>query len=111
MNDFELESKLKSVRVPARTDAYWENFPSQVRAHLPRANAGFAPQNSWLPQFTWRVGFALACAIFALTLWPSFNVFLKNERMLRRELAELPAHLRVLMADEHGLHYLVAEQQ
>ncbi|HVU26377.1 MAG TPA: hypothetical protein VHG71_01410 [Verrucomicrobiae bacterium] len=111
MNDFELESKLKSVRIPARTETYWENFPSRMRAHLPRANAGFTPQNSWLPQLAWRGGFALACILFALALWPSFNVFLKNERMLRHELAELPAHLRVLMADEHGLHYLVAEQQ
>jgi hypothetical protein len=111
MNDFELESKLKSVPVPERADEYWENFPVQVRANLRRVPTEFATRNLLLPQFAWRGGFALACVLFTLVLWPSFNVLLKNERMFRRELAELPKHLRVFMADEHGLHYLVAEKE
>lgn len=111
MNDFELESKLKGIRVPARTDEYWENFPSQVRANLRRAPIELAPRNLSPACLAWRGGFALACVLFVLALWPSFNVLLKNEKMFRHEMAELPAHLRVLMADEHGLHYLIAEKE
>lgn len=111
MNDFELESKLKNVRVPERSEDYWEIFPSQVRANLRHVPTEFASRNLWLPRFAWHGGFALACALFVLVLWPSFNILLKNERMFRHEMAELPAHLRVLMTDEHGLHYLVAEKE
>lgn len=111
MNDFDLQSKLKSVPVPERTDEYWENFPVQVRANLCRAPIELAPRNLSLARLAWPGGFALACALFVLALWPSFNILLKNERMFRRELAELPKHLRVFMADEHGLHYLVAEKE
>jgi hypothetical protein len=42
---------------------------------------------------------AASCAIF------------KDERMLRQQLTQLPNHLRVFMADEHGLHYLIAEKE
>lgn len=111
MNDFELESKLKSVPLPARTEEYWENFPAQVRANFRHAPVKFAPRNFWLPRLAWSGGFALACLIFTLSFWPSVHVFLQGEKTFRRELAQLPNHLRTFMADEHGMHYLVADQQ
>ena len=111
MNDFELESKLKSVPVPARTEDYWENFPAQVRANLRRTPEEFAPRHSWLPRLAWSGGFALAGLIFILSLWSSSHVFLQKEKTFRRELAQLPGHLRVFMQDEHGMHYLVADQE
>jgi hypothetical protein len=109
MNDFELESKLKTVRVPARTDEYWENFPSQVRFNLRRA-AEFAPRKTFLPRLAWSGAMALGVLIFALLILPAFQTLAKNERAFRREMAALPHQLHVLMADEHGMHYLIAEQ-
>lgn len=111
MKDFELESKLKTVRVPARTDEYWEDFPSRVRAELRPVLAARAPRRVFFPRLVRAGGFALACTLFAFVVFPSLQITLKKERALQHELAQLPQHLRVLMADEHGLHYLVAGQQ
>jgi hypothetical protein len=109
MNDSELESKLKSVRVPERADGYWEDFPSRVRAQLPvivATRPRRVPLNGW----TWAGGFAMGCALFALLILPSFQMAVRDSRALHRELAALPYHLHVLMADEHGMHYLIADQ-
>ncbi|MGA2871257.1 MAG: hypothetical protein ABSF34_19105, partial [Verrucomicrobiota bacterium] len=35
----------------------------------------------------------------------------QKERTMRQQLAALPRHLRILMADEHGLHYLIADKE
>ncbi|HEU5396076.1 MAG TPA: hypothetical protein VFV81_02845 [Verrucomicrobiae bacterium] len=110
MTDFELESKLKSVRVPERSPEYWAEFPSQVRVQLHPAFVE-APRRRIWPRLAWSGGLAFACALFAFVILPAINVLLKNEHVIRRELAELPHHLRVFMADEHGLHYLIADQQ
>lgn len=110
MTDFELESKLKSALLPERRPEYWDSFPAQVRAGLSRAPIEYARQHSRLPRLAWGMAFAMVCLIFGLSAWPAFHGFLRNEQMFRRELAQFPDHLRVLMQDEHGLHYLVADQ-
>jgi hypothetical protein len=110
-DDFELESRLKSIRVPERTPEYWENFPSQVRANLRPARATVSFRKTLLPQLAWSGGFALACLLFGAALGPVFQGVLQHEKPFRRELAQLPNHLRVFMADEHGMHYLVADQK
>jgi hypothetical protein len=110
MNDLELKSKLKSVRVPERPVDYWENFPSQVRVNLRRAPVAFALRKTFWPRLAWAGGFAFGCLFLCMTLAP-VHFALKNEKVIRRELAELPNHLRVFMADEHGMHYLIADQQ
>ena len=51
-------------------------------------------------------GLVLSQPLKAVT-WTIF----KNERILRQQLAQLPNHLRIFMADEHGLHYLIAEKE
>lgn len=118
MDDFDLETKLKSVPVPARTEAYWENFPARVRAKLRPDRADWAPRNIWLPRLAWAGGIAYACLIIGLSVWceryprqnPFYSLF-QNGRAIRKELAQLPGHLRVFMQDEHGMHYLVADQE
>ena len=110
MTDLELESKLKTVRVPERSADYWEDFPSQVRVQL-RPVFNQPPRSRVWPRLAWSGGLAFACALFAFVIFPAINVLSKNERTIRRELAELPHHLRAFMADEHGLHYLIADQQ
>jgi hypothetical protein len=116
MTDFELESKLKGVPLPERSEDYWENFPPQVRWRLHRTASKLELRESWFPRFAWRMGVGFACLVIGLLVLnqplkaASCAVF-KNEKIIRQQLAELPTHLRVLMADEHGLHYLVAETQ
>jgi hypothetical protein len=110
MTDFDLESKLKSVPLPERPPEYWNHFPAQVRAGLRRAPIEYATRHSRLPWLAWGGGFAMACVIFSLSAWPAFHGLLQNEKAFRRELAQFPGHLRVLMQDEHGLHYLIADQ-
>ena len=109
MNDFELESKLKSVPVPDRSPDYWEDFPSRVRVQL-RPQFVERQQNVFWPRLAWAGGLAFACVMFAVVL-PAVNTALQKGPALRKELAELPHHLRVFMADEHGLNYLIADQQ
>jgi len=111
MNDFELESRLKSVPVPVRPETHWENFPARVCSQLRPAPAALAPQQNFWPRLAWSGGIALAGLIFALALWPALQAVLRNERAFQRELAQLPGHLRTFMADEHGMHYLIAEPQ
>ena len=116
MNDFELESKLKSVPLPERSEDYWEDFPARVGVQLRRNVLKQAGSESWFPRFAWRMEVGFACLVIGLLvlnqpLKAASCAIFKNERIIRQQLAELPAHLRILMADEHGLHYLVAEKQ
>jgi hypothetical protein len=112
MNDFELESKLKNIPVPERAEAYWENFPAQVRINLRRRAVIAPPRKVWWPRLIWTGGFAAGIA-FGLWLAQSEPVkqAFKQERQFRKELAQFPTHLRILMQDEHGMHYLVADKE
>ena len=116
MNDFELERKLKAVPLPERSEDYWEHFPAQVRANLRRASTRPAAENPWLPRFAWAGTFAV---ILILGIWcaqskPLQTVSVaisKNEKHFRGEFAQFETKLRVLMRDEHGMHYLIAEKE
>jgi hypothetical protein len=109
MSDFELESKLRSVRVPEKADEYWHDFPAQVRLQLRRPPAVERAQTRWMPQWAWSSGLATACVILCLSLWPAFQTVVKGERTLQRDAARFPHQLHLLMADEHGMQYLVSE--
>jgi hypothetical protein len=116
MNDFDLESKLKSVPLPERPEDYWVNFPSQVRLQLRRATSGEEVRENWLPHFAWKMSVGFSCLVLGLfvlgqPLKAASHAIFKNEAVIRQQLAELPHHLRIFMADEHGLHYLVAEKE
>jgi hypothetical protein len=118
MNDFELESKLKTIRLPARTEDYWENFPLRVREKLRPDRADWAPQNNSSPWLAWAGGIAYTCLLVTVSVWcerhPRQNPFyalFQSERAVRQELAQLPGHLRAFMQDEHGMHYLVADEE
>jgi len=108
MNDRELESRLKNVPVPQRSAEYWNDFPSSVRVQL-RHPVATRRRTVW-PRLAWAGGLAFAGLFLFLALWP-VHLVLKNERMFRHQLADLPQHLRTFMADEHGMHYLVADKE
>ena len=110
MNDSELISRLKDVRPPERSTEYWDDFPSRVRVQLRPVSAMRKGETRFFPRLAWVGGLAFACLVLNLTLWPA-HFILKNEKTLSREFAQLPDHLRIFMADEHGLHYLIAEKE
>jgi hypothetical protein len=116
MKDNDLNARLKSVPLPPRSEEYWDNFPSQVRRQLHRCAPELVTGENWLPRFAWKMGLGFACLVVGglvlnqplkAATWTIF----KNERILRQQLAQLPNHLRIFMADEHGLHYLIAEKE
>jgi hypothetical protein len=116
MNDSELNAKLKSVRLPERTEEYWNDFPSRIRWQLPRVTPAPALRESWLPRFAWGMGIGFAglvvgLLVFSQPLKIASNAIFQKEQFVRQQLAALPSHLRVLMRNEHGLHYLIAEKE
>jgi hypothetical protein len=116
MNDFDLDAKLKSVPLPERSEEYWHDFPSQVRWQLHRSPPVQPVHERWLPSFAWKFGVSFAGLVIGLLvlsqpLKAASCAFFQKEQFVRQQLAALPSHLRVFMADEHGLHYLIAEQE
>jgi hypothetical protein len=114
MNDFELESKLKSVPLPERTEDYWENFPSQVRVNLHRAAVKPVRENLWRPRVAWAGSFALAIALVFVCiqfhpLQTASVAINKHERHFRAQLAQLDTGLHVLMFNPQGMNYLLTE--
>ena len=114
MNDFDLESKLKNVRVPERTEEYWNDFPAQVRGQLRRSQPESMPRPVWRPRLAWAGGLALAVALtlVCIQFHPLQSVSLaiaKHEQHFRMQLAQLDAGLHVLMFNPHGMGYLLAE--
>jgi hypothetical protein len=111
MNDFELESKLKSLRVPDRPDEYWEDFPSRVRVQLRRERREFT---AWRPRLAWAGGFALTVALVLVCVQfhPLQTVSLaitKQQRHFHAQLAQLDNGLHKLMLNTDGMGYLLAE--
>lgn len=116
MNDSELERRLKSIPLPERSDDYWEEFPAQVRINLRRAASQPVAENDWLPRFAWAGALAvvLIAGAWCAQSQPVQNVALalsKNENHFRRQFAQFETKLRVLMRDEHGMHYLIVEKE
>jgi hypothetical protein len=116
MNLADLEARLKSVRVPERSEEYWNDFPARVRGQLRRRAPATESRVSWLPQLAWGlgagfVGLVIGLLVLSPPLERASHAIFQKEQFVRQQLAMLPCHLRVLMADEHGLHYLVAEKE
>jgi hypothetical protein len=114
MNDFELESKLRSVRVPERPDEYWDEFPSRVRVQLRRERRESTPLNAWRPRLAWAGGFALAVVmVFACIqfhpLQTASLAIAKQQQHFHAHLTRLNAGLHVLMLNTDGMGYLLAE--
>lgn len=115
MNDSDLESKIKSLRVPGRGDDYWEAFPQQVLAEL-RAKPTEPPvHSSFLPELLWfgRLAFACLMAGFCLAQSPlpkAISRAIRNdEQELRQSITRVDYNLGQLMQDEHGLGNLIED--
>lgn len=112
MKNFDLESKIKSVRVPERDEAFWQTLPQLVVR-----KAVIRPiRNPLCSLFTiLNSKFAFAALVLGLCLWQSrmpqtvSRALVKDEQELRQSLAQFPKRLETLMRDEHGLHKLVQD--
>jgi hypothetical protein len=116
MNDSELQQKLKALPVPERTEEYWNDFPEKVSRQLRRPEMRAEVDERWRPRFAWQFAASAACLFIGLLvlnqpLRAASSAVVQQEIALRHELNALPRHLRVLMADEHGMHYLIADKE
>jgi hypothetical protein len=117
MKNFDLESKIKSVRVPERDAAFWQALPQRVLARTqaaPKPPAPRAPLRYSL--FTiLNSQLALACLVLGFCLWQSrmpqaiSRVLRQDEREMRQAIAQFHGRLDLLLRDEHGLHNLVQD--
>jgi hypothetical protein len=119
MNHFDLESKIKSIRVPERDGEFWQTLPERVLAQAQAQSA--REQRSPASHFHYSLfailnsKFMLACLVAGFCLWQSrmpqaiSYKLLKDEREVRQALAQWPGHLDTLMRDEHGLHNLIQD--
>jgi len=114
MTDFDLESKLKSVPVPDRSDEYWNDFPSRVRMQLRRERFEPAPSRGWRRRFTWAFDFALTAALVIVCLeyhplhYASVAIT-QHERYFHTQWARLDSGLHRLVLNTDGMGYLLAE--
>jgi hypothetical protein len=116
MNDSELNSKLRMLRVPERDELYWEMLPRRVVARarnrpvveaprilFPRlARAGAVALMILLVGFGW----CLASGMPRKTIHSAAH----SVRSFQRELAQVPQRARALMRVDRGLHGLIEEQ-
>ena len=114
MNDFELNAKLKNVPLPERTEAYWNDFPAQVRVQLPRESRAFAPQRVWRPRLQWAGGLALALALIWVgerfhPLQSASAAITKQERQIRLQVKRLETGMRTLVFNPRGMGNLLYE--
>jgi hypothetical protein len=116
MNDSELQQKLKALPVPERTEEYWNDFPQSVSRQLRRPVVRVEVDERWRTRFAWQFAASAACLFVGLLvlnqpLRAASTAVVQQEIALRHELNALPKHLRILMADEHGMHYLIADKE
>ena len=117
MNDSELQQKLKALPVPERTEEYWNDFPESVSRQLRQPVVVRAEVDvSWRTRFAWHFAASAACLFVGLLvlnqpLRAASSAVAQQEIALRHELNALPKNLRMLMADEHGMQYLIADKE
>ncbi len=114
MNDFDLETRLKSVQPPERPEEYWNDFPARVRVQLRPARPEFTPRSVWRLRLQWAGGLALALALVYVgerfhPLETASVALTRHEQHFRAQLAQLNAGLHKLMLNTHGMNYLLAE--
>lgn len=116
MNDFDLESRIKSLRVPERDEEYWNSFSGQVLMQLRRPVAERAPEPSPMARFGWNASFALGCVAACFCIWQTYtgpvsHAISKQQKEIRHALLQFHDNIGKVMRDEHGLHRLVEEPQ
>lgn len=130
MTDEELNRRLKSVRVPARTEEHWERFPERVTRALTEAEASAPPAAVRVFPLLRLAALGAGCALVVLALvWPRQQPApqpvssvpsalpetepseLVEGRKIVSELANLfPRRLRSLRIDKEGVSMDLADE-
>lgn len=114
MNDFELETKVRSIPVPEWPDEYWDDFPSSVRVQLRHRRMQTAARPVWRTRLIWAGDFALTAVVIFLCLQyhplqAATSAIASQERHFHRQLARLDAGLHKLILNTDGMGYLLAD--
>ena len=116
MNDSELDSKLRMLRVPERDEEYWEALPCRVVTKAVRRPVA-APARILFPRLAWAGAVALAILLVAFGWCIGSGIPRKtiryaalSVRSFQRELAQVPQRARTLMRVDRGLQGLIEEQ-
>jgi hypothetical protein len=114
MNNRDLDSLLRTVRVPERREGYWDDFPRRVAVELREGSMSPPAAVRWLPRFAWVAGPTLACCLLGLWVGQggapravSRAIQHRNELCLR--VAQLPDHFCHILRPGRGLEALVAD--
>ena len=117
MKDFDLKSKIRSIRVPQREEEYWEAFPQRVMAQTRNArNDQRTTRENFMAGIWWGARLAVTCLMLGFCLWESqvprtvSHVLRQDEREFRQSIQRIDYNVGRLMQDEHGLEQLVGDQ-
>jgi len=114
MNDHELESRLKSVRLPERTEDYWEDFPARVRVQLRRDEPVLSPRHAGWRRLKLAGALALALGLMWCDerfrpLHSASDMITRQAHTLRIEAARLQKGLSLVAFNPDGMGYLLGE--
>jgi len=115
-DNFDLDAQLRTLRLPERSEAYWEDFPRRVTGELRTRLLPRPASPSWRPQLAW--GFGLAFGCFVLGYFIGHNdaprgfthSLIQNQQELRVSLTKFPDQFRSFMLNERGMQKLLPDQ-
>jgi hypothetical protein len=117
MKNIDLDSEIKGLRVPERSQEFWDAFPDRVLEELRAAPANRPAREPSMPRVAWGFGIALACIVLGFSFGQSgapkrlYYAVVKHERALSESVRQFPGHVCALMQDEHGMWVVMEDQQ
>jgi hypothetical protein len=120
MKDSDLDKKLRAVRVPERSEEYWDAFPRTVLGRLSRDEERTErhPRSAGIPWLLRGLGTAFACMAVVITIgyWrnralqaESFAL-LQNAKVLHEVRTLFPNRVRAIVNDDQGLRLVLSDQ-
>ena len=118
MNQPELDSILKKMRLPEIPGESLEMFPRRIVARLKRNDVPNHAARKFSPQLAWAFGL-MACIViaFAIGHWRkpmepaaiAANDSLVDIKLIRETLALFPNQVRAIVEDEHGMNLVLSD--
>jgi hypothetical protein len=114
MNDSELNTLLKSAKVPEPAAEHWEEFPGQVTRSLRQHPEEMRPAYSQRrPLLAWGLAVATCLLIgFVVGHWrgaSEANGVLEKAKLVREVVSLFPQQVSAIIQDENGLSLVLAE--